>query len=266
MKILDLGVLAGDVLVFGGPYSNLQALEALLGEAARRAIPAGRMICTGDVAGYGADPEACIDRVRAAGVAVVAGNVERQLAAGAGDCGCGYAEGSACDRLSAGWYGHADAQVDRAARDWMEALPDMAVFAHEGRRYAVVHGGLTDIARFLWPSTPGDAFGREITAIEAAAGPVDGVIAGHAGLAFERVVSGVHWINAGAIGLPPHDGRAKTRYVILSADGARIKRLSYDHHAAASAMRAAGLVQGYETSLETGIWPSEEVLPPELRR
>lgn len=266
MKIRDLGTLRGEVWLFGGPTSNLHALDAFMRAAARRGIPGGRMICTGDVVGYGADPAACVARIRAAGTTVVAGNVERQLAVGAGDCGCGYDEGSVCDRLSAGWYGHAGTSIGREARDWMEALPDMAVFAHEGRRYGVVHGGLTDIARFLWPSSPGAEFGREITAIKAAAGPVDGVIAGHCGIAFERVVTGVHWINAGTLGLPPHDGRSQTRYVALSADGARIQRLSYDHGAAAAAMRAAGLVQGYEVALETGIWPSEEVLAMELRR
>ena len=39
----------GPLLVFGGPYSNLQATRAVLDEAARRGIPAKRVICTGDV-------------------------------------------------------------------------------------------------------------------------------------------------------------------------------------------------------------------------
>ena len=43
----------GPLLVFGGPYSNLQATRAVLDEAARRGIPAERVICTGDVVAYG---------------------------------------------------------------------------------------------------------------------------------------------------------------------------------------------------------------------
>jgi len=31
------------------------------------------------------------------------------------------------------------------------------------------------------------------------------------------------------------------------------------------AMRRAGLVQGYDTALSTGYWPSEDVLPADLR-
>ena len=35
---------------------------------------------------------------------------------------------------------------------------------------------------------------------------------------------------------------------------------------AAAAMRAVGLTQGYERALASGWWPSEEVLPADLRR
>ena len=66
----------GPVLVFGGPYSNLQATEALFAAAARLGIPAARIICTGDVVAYGADAVGCVSLLRNAGVAVVAGNCE----------------------------------------------------------------------------------------------------------------------------------------------------------------------------------------------
>lgn len=42
--------------------------------------------------------------------------------------------------------------------------------------------------------------------------------------------------------------------------------LFYDHTAAQGAMQAAGLIQVYDAALMTGYWPSEEVLPPALRR
>lgn len=266
MQIRDLGAIAGPVWLFGGVCSNLSALQAFLTEAERAGIGAGQMISTGDLVGYSAHAAEVVALARARGFAAIAGNVERQLAAGAGDCGCGFAPGSTCDRLSAGWYSHARHTLGAEALEWMAELPDMAVFSHEGRRYAVVHGGLTDISRFLWPSTPDEEFRQEIHAITAAAGPIDGVVAGHSGLAFQRMVDGVHWINAGSLGLPPHDGRAETRYAVLAADGVRVHRLTYAHEDEARAMRAAGLVQGYERTLETGIWPSEEVLPEALRR
>ena len=266
MQVMDLGAVEGHVMLFGGPYSNLPALDAAMSEADRRGIPPARRICTGDVVAYGAQPAACVARLRDLGVAVIAGNCERQLASGATDCGCGFAEGSTCDLLSAGWFAHADAAIDAADRHWMRDLPDMIVFRQGARRFAVIHGGATDIARFLWPMSPASDFDHEVAAITAAAGPVDAVIAGHSGVDFIRRVSDVLWINAGVIGMPPNDGHPATRFAILDQGEARIETLHYDHHHAARTMRDAGLTQGYDRALETGYWPSEEVLPPALRR
>ncbi|GGD34244.1 metallophosphoesterase family protein [Sinisalibacter lacisalsi] len=266
MRIADLGTLRGPVIAYGGTLANLAALGALLREAGRAGVPGDRLICTGDIVGIGGQPAECLAATRAYGHTVVAGNIERQLAAGAADSGSGYPPGSVARRIAAAWWRHTDRQVTAAQRDWMETLPDIAVFAHEGRRYAVVHGGGTAPARFLWPSTPAEVFAREIEAIAAAAGPVDAVIAGHAGLAFERDISGLRWINAGMIGLPPHDGRRGGRYLRLDADGARILRLEYDPAPAFAAMVAVGLTQGWDLALMTGRWPCTDMLPEALRR
>lgn len=265
--LVDIGELSGPVIVFGGPYSNLQALRAMRDEAGRLGIAASNVICTGDVVAYGADPAACVALVRDWGVTVVAGNVERQLAAGAPDCGCGFEEGSTCDRLSAGWFGHADAMIDAGARTWMGTLPDLVTFRHAGRRCVALHGGVTDIARFLWPVSPEADFAPELEALAGVCGAVDRVLAGHCGLGFTRRLGAVDWINAGAIGMPPNDGNRATRYLVLDADGrARIEPLAYDAETAAAAMRSAGLTQGYDGALISGLWPSEDVLPPVLRR
>ena len=81
LKHQDLGVLDGPLLLFGGPYSNAQATEALLAVAARRAVPSARMICTGDVVAYCAQPAETVAAVREAGVEVVAGNCDSAVCA-----------------------------------------------------------------------------------------------------------------------------------------------------------------------------------------
>ncbi|MCG6901634.1 MAG: metallophosphoesterase family protein [Rhodobacter sp.] len=265
MRVKDLGSLKGEVLVFGGPCSNLQATQAFVDVAAARGVAASNCICTGDVVAYCADAAATVAAIRHFGCPVVAGNCEKQLAAGAASCGCGFDEGTVCDLLSAGWYAHGAAQMRAQERDWMNSLPDVLTFRHAGRRIAVLHGGATDVARFLWPSSDAGAFLEEIAALEAAVGQVDQVIAGHSGLAFARDIGRVRWINAGAIGMPPHDGRPQTRFARLSGGGVTFHRLVYDVDSAVAAMRAAGLTQGYDAALTTGIWPSEDVLPVELR-
>ncbi|WP_327314567.1 metallophosphoesterase family protein [Jhaorihella thermophila] len=265
MRVADLGEMDGPMLLFGGPYSNLAALEALIAQARVRGLPPERTICTGDVVAYCAEPAECVARIRALGCHVIAGNCERQLAAGESDCGCGFDEGSACDLLSAGWYGFADARIGSADRDWMRGLPDLAVFRHAGRRHGVVHGGVTDIARFLWPVSPDDAFAQEFAAFAEIAGPVDAIIAGHCGIPFVRETPWGRWINAGVIGMPPNDGRPATRFALLDSGRAEIEELDHDHRAARAAMERAGLTQGYHAALCSGYWPSEDVLPAVLR-
>lgn len=267
MQHRDLGELAGPVLLFGGPYSNLAALKALVARAEQLGIPAGRCICTGDVVAYGAEAAQCVALVREMGFAVVAGNCEKQLGAGAEDCGCGFEAGSTCDVASGTWYAHASGALGPDARAWMAGLPDVVTFRHGGQRYAVIHGGASDIARFIWPVSPASAFSKEIALLATRIGAVDRVIAGHCGLAFIRRIGTVDWINAGIIGMPPNDGGRATRFVVLDPDGsANIVSLDYDPAPSVAAMIEAGLVQGYEIGLVTGWWPNEDILPVQIRR
>ncbi len=261
----DLGQLDGPLILFGGPYSNRQALEALLEVARSQGLTGADMICTGDVVAYCGDPVGTVDRVRAAGITVVAGNCEIQLAAGAPDCGCGFEEGTACDLLSAGWFGFASQRVTGEQRVWMGGLPGIVTFTHQGARYGVIHGGVRDVARFVWSTTPQAVFEEEWNRAEAVAGPLDHIVAGHCGVPFITKTDRGRWINAGVIGMPPHDGAQQTRYAVVDGGEVFVHRLSYDVQGAVLDMENAGLRQGHHRSLVTGYWPSEDVLPPTLR-
>jgi predicted phosphodiesterase len=250
----------GPVLVFGGPYSNLEATEAVLSEARRRAIPPERIICTGDIVAYAADAEATLAAVRDAGIWAIMGNCEESLGGDAEDCGCGYSAGSACDLMAVEWYRHADRTLDRDARAWMARLPRQLEIEIGGRRLVVVHGGVRQINRFFFASTPEAALRNELDAAHC-----DGVVAGHCGIPFTSIVDGRLWHNSGAIGMPANDGTARTWFSVLTptGDGIAIEHcaLRYDHAAAAAKMRAHGLPEGYAAALGSGLWPSRDVLP-----
>jgi len=259
MQIADWGRFDGAVVLFGGAYSNLQASQALLASLKGRAA-----INTGDLVAYCGDPSATVDALRH--IPSIAGNCEKQLAAGADDCGCGFETGSTCSLLSRGWFAHADAMIGDEVRNWMASLPDFAVFEAFGRRYGVIHGGVSDVSRFIWSVSEEAVLLEEIAALEAAVGELDGIVAGHSGIAFTRRVERWDWINAGVIGMPEHKGSRDTRYAELTADGVLLHRLAYDWKAAQASMISAGLTQGYHAGLDTGFWPSEDVLPEALRR
>lgn len=259
--IRDLGTLNGRVLIFGGAYSNRHATAAMLGEAVRLGIPPQNVICTGDVVAYCADPQACVDALRGAGIRVVMGNCEESLGADAGDCGCGFEEGSICDNLSAQWYAYARDRVSRDARLWMAALPRWLRFRLGGRTLTAVHATPSETNRFVFPSTAA----REKRAELDLAG-TDGVICGHSGLPFSEIVDGRLWHNAGVIGVPANDGTPRTWYSLLEAEagGIRISHrpLYYDHAGAARRMREEGLAEEYANALTDGLWDNCEILPP----
>jgi predicted phosphodiesterase len=265
----DLGRIEGDLLLFGGPYSNLEATAALLEQGRRLGIPANRTFCTGDVAAYGADPEAAAALLRKTGVHVVMGNCEESLAEGSPDCGCGFKPGSACDRLAADWYAYALGHLSADSLRWMGELPPSLRFKWGGFRFAVVHGAPSLINRFVFASAAESELRAEIESAGA-----DVVIGGHCGLPFTRRVGEKLWHNPGAIGLPANDGTARGWYAVLRdeqqdekrGDGAgpaiEHRALDYDSARAARKMRERGLPEGYATALETGLWPSCDILPP----
>ncbi|KAB7615613.1 diadenosine tetraphosphatase [Amylibacter sp. SFDW26] len=264
MKIQDLGEIHGDMLLFGGVYSNLHALDAFLDVANMNNIAPQNIICSGDVVAYCADARACCDKMRSLKSPVLAGNCEIQLAANALDCGCGYDEGSECSLLSRGWYAHATDQVSTENKSWMGGLPDRILFIHNTKKYVVIHGGALDVSRFIWPVTSDDVIIREIELLAEQVGPIDHVIAGHSGIPMQRIVKGVQWTNSGAIGMPSHNGKPQTHYALLGKNGIEIKELEYNFTAASIAMEQVGLVQGYHETLKTGYWPSEDTLPSEM--
>ena len=265
MRITDIGELYGEVLLFGGIYSNFEALNAVIERAQARGIPPGNMICSGDLVAYCADGQACVDRIRGLGCPVLLGNCELQLSKNADDCGCGYDEGSTCSILSRSWYAHAQNEITIDSKSWMGELPERIIFTHSGKRYSVVHGGASGISSFVWPIVPDVELLLEINILQSQVGPIDGVIAGHTGIGMDRSVNGIRWINPGAVGMPPNDGDPRGAYAILNGDELTRKRFTYDTARSIAAMHAAGLTQGYDTALETGFWPSEDTLPQIMR-
>jgi len=262
--VQHLGVLSGPVLIFGGPYGNLEATQALAHAAHALDIPATHVICTGDVVAYGADPQGVVDLIRVWGCPVVMGNCEESLAADAADCGCGFEEGTTCAALSDQWFTATRRDLDADAKRWMGGLPRQITFSLGGRRLAAVHGAATQINKFIFAST-----GSAVKAAEIAATGCDGVVAGHCGLPFTDIVGGRLWHNSGALGMPANDGTARIWFSLLTptAEGVRIEHraLHYDHAPAAAKMRARGYPAGYADCLASGLWPSCDVLLPDER-
>jgi hypothetical protein len=250
----------GPVLFFGGCYSNLEATVALQREAARLGIRPGNIVCTGDVVAYCADPVATVAAIRDWGISVIMGNCEESLGWNKDDCGCGFEEGTECQQLSVDWYAYASRELGEEQRKWMRSLPRRLDVMMGNRRLAVIHGSVDSINGFVFASTPWLDKERQI-----AKSGCHGVIGGHSGIPFNHAAGGKLWHNSGALGMPANDGTSRVWYSLLIPNGhdieIRLMSLQYDAGAAARKMRAHGLPPGYAEALETGLWPSCDVLP-----
>lgn len=253
------------LLVFGGPYSNLRATEALIAEAQRLGIPPSRVVCTGDIVAYCAEPEETSRAIADWGCHVIQGNCEQQLAEGAENCACNFEEGSACDLLAKGWYPFANGRVSPDMRTWMGSLPETLRFTYGGLRFRVVHGGVSLVNRWVFASD------RTTLAEESGqAADADVIVAGHAGVPFIERVGRQVWFNPGVIGMPANDGSSDVWYGLVTAEDGVVtlttRRLTYDHMGAAAAMRRFGHANGYARTMVTGLWPSLDVFPPAERQ
>jgi predicted phosphodiesterase len=247
--------LRAPLLVFGGPYSNLRALAAMRARAAALGIDAAHSICTGDLVAYCAEPQETVAAIRAWGCHVIAGNCEEQLALDADHCGCGFAEDTACYQSAKSWYAFARARVSADDRRWMAGLPRYLTFDMAGWTVRVIHGS----NRFVFASQ------RALISEELRTAKAGIVIAGHAGVPFIANFARHVWFNPGVIGMPANDGTPEVWYGhITLEDGAlvlSVRRLGYDHRAAAAATRQAGHADGYAEALISGLWPGVDVLP-----
>ncbi|MEE8213947.1 MAG: metallophosphoesterase family protein [Alphaproteobacteria bacterium] len=279
--MLDLGSVDGPVLCFGGPYSNVQATDAMLARARAWGLVPEQIVCTGDVVAYAADPVATVERVRDAGIRVVMGNCEESLGFNAADCGCGFELDSACAQWSEVWFAHAASQLDEDALTWMRALPRQLRFTLAGRRFAVIHGGDEDISEYIFASTPMAAKARIFERLSRNNPPdnppgdpidavIDAVIGGHSGLPFTQLLGSRLWHNPGVIGMPANDGTPRGWYSILTAEDGGIDialhALDYDHAAAAGTLRSVNPDLPYAETFETGLWPNMDVMPETERR
>lgn len=259
-KGLDLKEIGGPLIVCGGIYGNFEALEALLAEADRLGLPPSRIIHTGNITGFCADPRHCAEQVRDLGIVSIKGHFEEKLAAGDGECTDGFKPSGVCEIAGEQCYRFVKQEMTEDLQGWMAELPRHVTFRLRSHEVRVVHGGVEDSAQFVFASAGAGMIRKEL---DRSATHI--VLAGRTGLPFTRFIDGRVWHNAGVIGMPANDGTPRIWYSLVRPDGERIifehRPLSYDYRQTVAKIRKAGLPDGCARCLETGLWPNLDSLP-----
>lgn len=58
--------------IFGDIHANMEAMDAVIADIANHKVD--RLVCLGDIVGYGADPVACVEKIKELDCVTVAGN------------------------------------------------------------------------------------------------------------------------------------------------------------------------------------------------
>jgi predicted phosphodiesterase len=238
--------------VLADVHANLEALDAVL--AAARAAGATRFVCAGDLVGYHADPEACVDRLREASALCVAGNHDR-VAAGRDD---GRRFGPAA-RRAALW---TRAQLSPANREFLSALPLHRVV--DGR-FLVVHGALHPAPNADLHLSRDVRVARSIQALRDGPWGVRLAFYGHThrAVAHEACAASLRTLEGPVIDLPtrsdarflvnpgsvgqPRDGDLRAAFALLDVDdegaaSVRFERVPFDREACLAKAARAGLL------------------------
>ena len=224
--------------IIGDIHGNLEALEAVLAALAEEGVD--EIVCVGDVVGYGADPIACIDRVRARCRVVVAGNHDQ---AAVKKLAADYFNASA--RTAIAWTAEHVRDDDRW---WLSSLP----LVHVEEAYSLVHSSFDQPGEFGYifnPEDAGPSFEKQRTLLAFFGHThwpttfIDSEPITHSLQSVVPVVPPMKMlVNVGSVG-QPRDSNPQAGFVVLDHEENRVRflRTPYDIETTARKILDAGL-------------------------
>lgn len=192
-------------------HANYEALEAVLEE-----LEVERIICGGDLVGYGTDPNKVIEEVREKDSEVVRGNHDAKLV----------------HQLETRFNPAAELALEYNREyledenwEYLEELPDSKTFEIDGKEFAVFHGSPKhNLAEYVYQ----DEVDEEWLENNFEDAP-DVIILGHTHVPFKKEIGGTLVVNPGSVG-QPRDRNPDASYAVLDTDtmSVELKRTTYD--------------------------------------
>jgi hypothetical protein len=228
-------------------HGNLPALEAVLRHARSRGA-AERIICLGDLTGYGPFPEEVACWSRAPQVVNILGDYDKKVLNKKQRKENWGQIKTAHKRDMFAWTYQA---LSKRSRQYLRSFPESREITVEGVMIHLSHSGPSGHQDYIGPDTPQERLA------ELAANTDAQVLAfGHTHRAFSRLVDGVLFVNPGTVGRPD-DGDPRASYAILDIEQGHLTvhhfRVPYDIMATMSALRRAGLPEEFAQVVRRGL-------------
>jgi predicted phosphodiesterase len=237
-------------------HANLPALQAVLADIdGRKDIDATYHL--GDLTGYAPWPNEVVALLRERQIPGIAGNYDSTVATDYKHCGC-RADTPHEEELSHLSYEWTRSHVTPETKGYLASLPfriDIRPFGGHvsGPTITLIHGNQTLNTVYVTEDRP-DSF-LEKMARDIGARPGDVICFGHTHKPWQRVVSGIQFINTGSVGRPK-DGDWRAGYVVLSVEASGVRsefvRASYNVDEAADAIRVSDLPSEFAEVLKSG--------------
>ncbi len=236
--------------IFGDIHSNLEAFEVVLRELNRQKVT--QLICVGDIVGYGAEPNRCVEKIRSMSIPTVAGNHDWTSV---GKSDINYFNSNAREAVL--WTGRT---LKSENKRYLDKLP----LVIEKNDFQLVHGSLKEPADWHYILNLKDAK----DAFSLMKKPL--LFTGHSHLPIIffmdkeeldyslagrlNIREGVKYIiNVGSVG-QPRDGDPRAGYVLFDDEKKEIiyKRTAYPVEKTQAKIRAAGLPEVEAARLSDG--------------
>jgi len=245
------------IAVIADIHANLHALEAVLKDARQRG--AERFLCLGDIVGYGAQPEECVQLIRSIDAATVLGNH---------DAWALRPEALAVFAVSSPvtpGLEHSRLRLSTASKRWLQHRP----YTVQEWSVAGVHGGFYRPEKWPYLDSAGAArasFQRQPTTV-AFFGHThepgywqeggDRLIKPTPNYALRLGTNRRYALNPGSVGnprTPSREADPRAQYLLFDSDNFSVSfiRVAYDMRACITAMREAGLPEEMMSRVESG--------------
>ena len=201
------------ILVLSDLHANLAALEAATVEGF------DRLICLGDLVGYGPSPNEVVRFIGEHAFVAIRGNHDNALALDV-ECHCSPVKKALAEATLAC---HRNL-LSSEGLDWMRALPSSVEFTLDGYRFAAFHATPRDplYGYEITPDLPNAQLREEIEGVKA-----DFIILGHTHLPMVRGIGSRVVVNPGSVGQPT-DGNPEAGYAIIEDGVVELRRVKYD--------------------------------------
>jgi len=226
-------------------HSNIEALNAVLNSI--KANNCDKIICLGDLVGYGPRPNEVIEKISELNIDSIMGNYDEAVGFYLPYCGC-HLDSKVKYLQSQNSLRWTEENTNEENKVILRQLPEELVFNYKGKTISAYHGSPYSITEYIYGNQQ-DRLHEVLDELH-----TDILLLGHTHLPYIKWVGEKLIINPGSVG-KPKDGDNKASYVLLELNdnvNAEVIKVTYDIDKVIEDMNKTSLLKEFGEMLRLG--------------